>query len=591
MKKKVLLTSLACMSLLFSGLVACNNSASSSKQESKSESQPASSVQPSSEAQPASSVEPASTPDTSAPEQGSSSSSSAVAHVHVWDMPNKDELEEEYAEVDTPATCEQAGQKTWYCECGETRTEAIKQLGHDFGEWTVKTPATCTKGTEQQRECSRCDEVDTKFLDDALGHEWGETPIATEKNADDKDVILQECTRHDAKSIAIAFEDWSTRSADFGDTSGYNNVPEELRNSYHLLAKSSTMSWKFNVDKAITGAKISFDVVCTNSDQATTEFTDNRYQTKVNDGNFITWTSAPNNTYGDAGIKVGEIKTVVALTADLVAGENTIELKQGNGGYRLLFGGEVRIEYAGEAVPVTPFAGYNATFTVEHCKVLVYSTKAYETETPVETNACIAKDEEGNIVPYDPDDIELQPQVSFKVVCDEGYSVTVNNITITPRENYKNLKQNPDSNEGQDDIFRITKVQGDIAISIVATEGEQAQGYTITFVPTNCTIKVYVGPKNAEGTNLDTPEEGVYYARSKDSPFDISYTTPQLNFEVVCDSGYVFEPVITDNKVDFITHADTTKAGYNKFSDKGGYYNLTKVDDNLVITITAVPQA
>ena len=191
----------------------------------------------------------------------------------------------------------------------------------------------------------------------------------------------------------------------------------------------------------------------------------------------------------------------------------------------------------------------------------------------------------------DIEDVELQPQVSFKVVCDEGYSITVNNITATPNTNYKNLKQNPDNKEGQENIFRITKVQGDLAINIVAVAGEQAKGYTITFVPTNCTIKVYVGPKNAEGTNLDTPEDGVYYARIKDIPYDIGFTTPQVNFEVICDSGYVFEPEIIDNKVNFITHEDTTKDGYNKFSDKGGYYNLTKVDDNLVITITAVPQA
>ena len=62
-------------------------------------------------------------------------------------------------------------------------------------------------------------------------------------------------------------------------------------------------------------------------------------------------------------------------------------------------------------------------------------------------------------------------------------------------------------------------------------------------------------------------EDGVFYARIKDAPYDIGYTTPQLNFSVVCDEGYEFVPVITDNKVDFITHLDATKDGYNKFSD------------------------
>ena len=129
MKKRNFLTVL-CI-LLAMGITACGgNKASSKSEEKSSQSQPASSVEPA----PASSSEPASTPDTSAPEQGSSSSSSAVAHVHVWNLPNKDELEEEFAEVDQEPTCTTAGQKTWYCECGETKQEAIKKLGHEWGD-------------------------------------------------------------------------------------------------------------------------------------------------------------------------------------------------------------------------------------------------------------------------------------------------------------------------------------------------------------------------------------------------------------------------------------------------------------------------
>ena len=421
-------------------------------------------------------------------------------------------------------------------------------------------------------------------------HDYELVANSTVKNADDKDVYVKECKDKDDKYIGIAFDDYSEKSADFGDTSGYSRVPEDLRNESRLLAKNSTITWKINVDKAIEGAKLAFGAVYTGSDHGTQTF-EGKYTTKVNDGENTAWDLDSALTYDEAGLSQTARGYLIVQTINLVAGENTITLGQGNGGYRLLFGGEVRIHYNGDAKPVeapVPFEGYNVTFVTEHCKVLVYSTKAYETETPVEATSCKAKDEEGKIVAYDPDDIELQPQVSFKVVCDDGYSVTVNNVTASPRENYKNLKQNPDSKEGQDDIFRITKVQGDLTVTIAPSQGEQAPGYKVTFVPTNCAIKVYVGPKNADGTNLDTPQEGgFYYARAKDGTYEVSYTTPQVNFEVVCDSGYEFVPTITDNKVDFITHPDATKDGYNKFSDKGGYYNLTKVDDDLTITITA----
>ena len=416
-------------------------------------------------------------------------------------------------------------------------------------------------------------------------HDYELVAGSTAKNADGKDVYVKECKDHDDKYIGIAFDDYSEKSADFGDTSGYTRVPEELRNESHLLAKSSTISWKINIDKAISGAKIAFGAVYTGSDHGT-QLLDGKYTAKVNDGEAKAWEVASDLTYDGAGLSQTARAYVTVLTADLVAGENTITLGQGNGGYRLLFGGEVRVHFSGDAKPVTPevpFEGYNVTFTTEHCKVLVYEGKKYD-QAPVETNTTKAMDEDGNIVAYDPEDELPQPQVNFKVVPDDGYSVNATNITVTGK--YKNLKQNPAKSEtpavDDDSIFRITKVQEDLSVAIVAVQGQQAKGYKVTFVPTHCEIKVYVGPKNEAGDNLDTPEDGVYYARLKDSPYDIGFTTPQVNFEVVCENGYEFVPEIVDDKASFIA-GDYNKAKVN--SD--GTINITKVASDLTITITA----
>jgi hypothetical protein len=413
-----------------------------------------------------------------------------------------------------------------------------------------------------------------------------------EKNADDKEVKLYECEAKDSRYIGIAFVDYSAIDAAFdsaANASKYAEVDASIWDDAHMLAKTkgTGISWKINVDKAIEGAKLSLGLTSTYDSHSSTDMA-GQFKVKVNDGETVN--ASITGTYADNGLAPSKRTYVEFATINLVAGENTIRLTQESTSNRLLFGGDVRIIYTGDAKPVTPFPGYNVTFTVEHCKVLVFNTKAYETETPVETLSCKAKDEEGNIVAYDPEDIELQPQVSFKVVCDEGYSVTVNNVTITPRENYKNLKQNPDSQEGQDDIFRATKIQGDITIAIVAQAGEQAKGYKVQFVTSHCSVKVYIGPKNADGTNLDTIEDGVFYARIKDAPYDIGYTTPQINFSVVCDEGYEFVPVIDENsKVEFI------QGDYNKFQIKtheaGDYYNMTKIASDLVITITATPKA
>ena len=77
-----------------------------------------------------------------------------------------------------PATCNSAGETTYTATftgsifTAQTRTDAdIPALGHDFGEWTVTTPATCTEAGEETRHCSRCGETETRAIA-ASGHDY-----------------------------------------------------------------------------------------------------------------------------------------------------------------------------------------------------------------------------------------------------------------------------------------------------------------------------------------------------------------------------------------------------------------------------------
>ena len=75
--------------------------------------------------------------------------------------------------------------------CGETlvaQTE-VDALGHDWSAWTETTAPTCTEAGEEERECSRCDETETRTVA-ALGHDWGEwTPT------EEEGVESRECSR------------------------------------------------------------------------------------------------------------------------------------------------------------------------------------------------------------------------------------------------------------------------------------------------------------------------------------------------------------------------------------------------------------
>lgn len=100
-----------------------------------------------------------------------------TTHIHTWD-------EGKYS---VEPTCKDAGKKFFTCtDCGDTKTVAVKSLGHDYQ--LVRTdPATCTTPAINHYACSRCgDTVDQEDKDHpALGHDW--------KKNDDGTVTCQRC--------------------------------------------------------------------------------------------------------------------------------------------------------------------------------------------------------------------------------------------------------------------------------------------------------------------------------------------------------------------------------------------------------------
>ena len=73
----------------------------------------------------------------------------------------------------TPPTCTKDGEKVGECSrCGMKKTEKISALGHDWGAWTVTTPATCTNEGVETRICNRDpSHVETRTIP-TTGHNW-----------------------------------------------------------------------------------------------------------------------------------------------------------------------------------------------------------------------------------------------------------------------------------------------------------------------------------------------------------------------------------------------------------------------------------
>ena len=89
-------------------------------------------------------------------------------HVHAF---NQEVAAKAY--LKSAATCTEAATYYYSCECGEmSETDFFsygEALGHDYGEVTVTTPATCTTEGKGTKTCSRCNDT-VEVTIEALGH-------------------------------------------------------------------------------------------------------------------------------------------------------------------------------------------------------------------------------------------------------------------------------------------------------------------------------------------------------------------------------------------------------------------------------------
>ena len=93
----------------------------------------------------------------------------------------------------THATCTSSGKIDYECFCGETDTDLIAALGHDFSEIDVISP-TCSQGGYTIKGCSRCSEFEvvTGSETDRIDHEWA-TKEVIQPDCDDSGLVTYWC--------------------------------------------------------------------------------------------------------------------------------------------------------------------------------------------------------------------------------------------------------------------------------------------------------------------------------------------------------------------------------------------------------------
>ena len=118
-------------------------------------------------------------------------------------------------EVITPATCTQSGLQSKYCYiCGVGQAAEIPATGHNYGQWNVTRPATCISEGEMVCRCQTCG-AEYRQVIEKTAHDygpWTETRPATCTQEGERVCKCRVCGnefRQTIERLPHTFSDWT----------------------------------------------------------------------------------------------------------------------------------------------------------------------------------------------------------------------------------------------------------------------------------------------------------------------------------------------------------------------------------------------
>lgn len=143
----------------------------------------------------------------------SSDSNESTAHVHSYG---------EYVTEIEPS-CKTLGKEVATCSCGSKKERTLPFTGHQYSEWNITKPATCSEIGEKVKVCALCgDEVRTSIS--ATGHQFGEWETEKEPNCiqeGNKKRVCNTCGAVESESIPAHNYVESSRNDATCESAGY----------------------------------------------------------------------------------------------------------------------------------------------------------------------------------------------------------------------------------------------------------------------------------------------------------------------------------------------------------------------------------
>lgn len=219
----------------------------------------------------------------------------------------------------------------WHACTGEgcPLTDGIyDKAAHDWNDVVVTTAATCTTDGAGTKTCKVCGKTVEVVL--PAGHSYAK---ASANNSDGKNVDTYECSVCHDKYEAIKVSDGTVSAGKIGSDGKMDN--------------GTVVTWKMPV-KAVGNVQILISIKMSSSSHSSQSFDPTKYALKVG-GVAQTLVLESGKTYGEIGLTTSDkyftLAEYTVTEADVTAGEISIEFDHNNSSYRLLFAGELRVQF------------------------------------------------------------------------------------------------------------------------------------------------------------------------------------------------------------------------------------------------------
>lgn len=235
--------------------------------------------------------------------------------------------------VTKPATCEEKGVKTYTCECGETKTEDIKALGHDYDEGVVTKEATCGEPGVKTYTCKTCKGTKTEEI--KADHTWGEAvPVAGGEGEVDYNIFT--CSVCSKKKIEFAAKN------DKAVVDGSLKSDSQFKDYMKLGSNGNSVTYKFT--STVSGKATIYQRGVmdywydgnNNNEQRNyysgKNSSDGNFELKVNDA-VVDYSATKSLTYadmlpGEAQGSYSPLGDAIIGECNIVAGQNTVIYKR-----------------------------------------------------------------------------------------------------------------------------------------------------------------------------------------------------------------------------------------------------------------------